>query len=196
MELVRGPNLHYWLEGGPRSTAAIARVMLAAGEGLRAAHQAGIVHCDVKPDNILIGDDGRPRLADFGVALVGSNRGPEQAERPARRCSARAAALRGTPSYMAPEHHASGLADERSDQFSFFAATYEALSQRRLHARQIDDQTYDELPGRALREVRIPRRLRPVIARGLAAAPADRHADLGEALDAFRRALVPIPLRR
>jgi serine/threonine protein kinase/tetratricopeptide (TPR) repeat protein len=72
MELVAGPTLRAWLKTKPSYRDTL-RVFLAAGEGLAAAHRAGLVHRDVKPDNVILGEDGRPRVLDFGlVRAVGT----------------------------------------------------------------------------------------------------------------------------
>src|SRR5690606_7974138 len=67
MEYVEGQSLRRWLET-PRSLISIFDVYIAAGEGLAAAHRAGLVHRDFKPDNVLVASDGRPRILDFGLA--------------------------------------------------------------------------------------------------------------------------------
>jgi serine/threonine protein kinase len=134
MEYVEGQSLRHWLET-PRSLMAILEVYVAAGEGLAAAHRAALIHRDFKPDNVLVGTDGRPRILDFGLA-----RGPESqasARPPAFADSAEATAtslsrhgvLLGTPAYMAPEQHLGERADARSDQFGFCVALYQALYQ-------------------------------------------------------------------
>ncbi len=68
MELVKGVSLTRWLKQGPRSVAAVLRVFIEAGQGLAGAHAAGLIHRDFKPDNVLVGDDGRVRVVDFGIA--------------------------------------------------------------------------------------------------------------------------------
>src|SRR5262249_52049585 len=68
MELVKGSTLGRWLRDAPRDVRAVTDVMCAAGLGLAAAHAVGIVHRDFKPDNVLVGDDGRVRVTDFGLA--------------------------------------------------------------------------------------------------------------------------------
>jgi serine/threonine protein kinase/tetratricopeptide (TPR) repeat protein len=75
MEYVRGPSLRAWLESNARlsqrmRTREVLRQFVAVGRGLEAAHQAGLVHRDFKPDNVLIGEDGRPRVLDFGLARL------------------------------------------------------------------------------------------------------------------------------
>ena len=75
MEYVPGDNLAGWRAAAPRAWRAVLDVMLGVGEGLAAAHAAGFVHRDVKPPNILVGHDGRPRVGDFGLVRVTSDGG-------------------------------------------------------------------------------------------------------------------------
>lgn len=160
MEFVEGTTLSEW-QRSARSWEEILRMYGEAGSGLQAAHEAGLVHRDFKPENVLVGRDGRPRVADFGLArsdsvhqaaMPGSARSApaspavdlEQAatlapSSPTSQDSGRLlqspltqdGAILGTPAYMSPEQHDGQPADARSDQFSFCAALYEALYRQR-----------------------------------------------------------------
>ena len=78
LELIKGRSLHEWLKERPRSTSDILQVLRAAGRGLAAAHHAGIVHRDFKPANVMVGEDGRARVLDFGVARGMARSGSEE----------------------------------------------------------------------------------------------------------------------
>lgn len=136
MELVEGLTLKQWLAGRPRPWTQVREVFLDAGRGLAAAHGAGLVHRDFKPGNVVIGKDGRTRVMDFGLARQSG--GTESVEPPPGAEGAppprlsdgsltRPGSVVGTPAYMSPEALAGLPADERSDQFSFCRALYEAL---------------------------------------------------------------------
>ncbi|MFT3696784.1 MAG: serine/threonine-protein kinase [Kofleriaceae bacterium] len=141
MELIDGDTLRNWLKT-ERSWQDIVPVMRAAGAGLAAAHRAGLVHRDFKPDNVLVGNDGRVRVMDFGLArLAGHEPQDVKAARTSdlsietrsplsERLTATGAVL-GTPAYMAPEIYAAQGADARADQFAFGVAMYEALYRER-----------------------------------------------------------------
>jgi hypothetical protein len=119
MELVEGRTLRDWLADERRGWREIVRLFAAAGRGLAAAHAAGIIHRDFKPENVLIGDDGRVRVGDFGLAgSAGEGGGGSE----------------GTPAYMSPEQHRRDTLDARSDQFAFCVALHEALHGKRPFA--------------------------------------------------------------
>ena len=134
MELVRGSTLKHWLQK-PRPQADILRVMIDAGRGLLAAHKAQIIHRDFKPDNVLIDEEGRARVSDFGLARATEDRdiSTDTPVTPMRQTGeridlTRTGELMGTPAYMAPEQHQRVVVDARCDQFSFAVACFEALT--------------------------------------------------------------------
>ena len=134
MEFVEGATLTQWLEKKP-SWPEILQVFLQAADGLAAAHDAGIVHRDFKPDNVLVGSDGRVRVLDFGLAKGGEPSRDSAMDREALDAGAlldernltRTGAMMGTPAYMAPEQFLGGDIDARTDQFAFCVALYEGL---------------------------------------------------------------------
>jgi eukaryotic-like serine/threonine-protein kinase len=197
MELVEGQSLAQWLDGEPRPWREVLAMAIQAGRGLAAAHAVGIVHRDFKPDNVLVGRDGRARVADFGLARA-IDRTSGDAELPTTNPSALTSgalqltatgALLGTPAYMAPEQHLREPCDARADQFSFCVASWEALWGRRpfrgdsLHALALAvTEGQIELPEDPRG---VPTRVRAVLLRGLSTAPADRFAAMDDLLDAL-----------
>jgi len=137
MELVCGQTLGDWIRGERRPWPEVVKVFLAAGRGLEAAHRAGLVHRDFKPDNVLIADDGSVKVTDFGLArVVRSGLPVDDAHRRAISVGdgstldlelTRDGAIMGTPAYMAPEQHRGDEIDARSDQFALCVALYQAL---------------------------------------------------------------------
>lgn len=129
MELVEGHTLAHWLAAERRWLREVIAMFIAAGHGLAAAHAAGLVHRDFKPENVLIGKDGRARVTDFGLAHraeLPADPGPSSPSATDRRRTTRL--LAGTPFYMAPEQLKRERVDARTDQFSFCVALYAALT--------------------------------------------------------------------
>ncbi len=133
MELVEGCSLRAWL-AEPRPRAAILAVFRQAAEGLVAAHCADLVHRDFKPENVLVGNDGRVKIVDFGLAAVdlvpdgGSAESCALAPTTPLHRLTRTGLVVGTPAYMAPEQFGGGEPDARSDQFAFAVCLWEALA--------------------------------------------------------------------
>jgi hypothetical protein len=185
MERVTGKNLRGWLAAAPRTIAEILEVFGEAGRGLIAAHDAGIVHRDFKPDNVLVGDDGRARVTDFGLAF------DHRAVELEPSCETATRPIAGTPTYMAPEQHANGNADPRTDQFSFAVALYEALYGKRPFSAASRDELAAAVVGGQIDAVppgsRVPGSLRAILLRALATKPGDRYPTLAELLRALGR---------
>jgi len=175
MEYISGQTLRSWLAEGKRSVAEILDVLVKAGRGLAAGHHAGLIHRDFKPDNVLIGHDGRVRVIDFGLARP---EGPTDHAEPA---------LFGTPLYMAPEQHDNRELDARTDQFSFCVALYEALYRHP----PFPTQSYPLLVHAVISghvivpepDPRIPPRVVDAVMRGLRANPDERFPIIDELLD-------------
>ena len=189
MERVLGRSLKQWLEDRPPWTE-IQRVFLDAGRGLAAIHAAGIAHRDIKPGNILVGDDGRARIADLGLALA-------DPEAPIKTRLAMVDSITlhsaGTPAYMAPEQLRGEPGGVAADQFAFGLTLFEALT------------AADAFPGESI-EARLaameagapqlptvaPAWLMAAARRAIAFEPSERFADL----DAMVVALARVPRRR
>ncbi|MBN1205816.1 MAG: serine/threonine protein kinase [Myxococcaceae bacterium] len=145
MEFIQGRTLSDWARKTQHTWQETLRLFLEAGKGLKAAHASGLVHRDFKPANVLIGDNGRVCVLDFGLArladeaaaeeaaLTGEAEGldPESAEPLALAMPERDDIAVGTPQYMPPEQYMSTVVDQRADQFSFCASLYWALYRKR-----------------------------------------------------------------
>ncbi len=194
MERVDGATARVWRDAAPRSDAEILAVYRQAAAGLAAAHRAGLVHRDVKPDNILVGDDGRTRITDFGLAALG---GPAAAtgvddatadDVPVTMTAplTRSGAIVGTPAYMAAEAHRGRPVDARSDQFGFCVSVWEALAGTSPFA----GTTYRERARRVCAdEVEPAPTISPplanVLRRGLAADPEQRWPSMDALVEAL-----------
>ena len=193
MELVEGTNARAWARATRRSWQDVVEVYRQAGTGLAVAHEAGIVHRDFKPENVLIGADGRVRVADFGIASQARSVSGELDTQVEREDGVTlTGSTMGTPAYMAPELDGGHPADERSDQFSFCVALSEALCGRRPEREDVRRTGEGSKRADASPEVRLPAWLETVIDRGLAVDPAARYPDMR----ALVAALDPAPRRR
>ncbi|MFO0723349.1 MAG: serine/threonine-protein kinase [Myxococcota bacterium] len=191
MELVDGGTLGAWLRAEQRGVEEILRVFEEAGRGLAAAHRAGIIHRDFKPENVLIGSDGRPRVTDFGLAQQGLEpTAPSDEATPVAPLTRTGVAV-GTPAYMAPEQIAGRPIDARADVYGFAVALYEALHGERPFSAP----TLGEL-RRAIEagtvatpraDRRVPAEIHRIVRRGLAARPEDRWPTMDALLDALAR---------
>ena len=214
MEFIEGPTFGDWMRAQTRSWREVLAVLEPVAAGLSAAHAAGLVHRDVKPDNVMLSTEAdgtitRVRLMDFGLARTIAARvddGEDITDVGGRTPTPRApehSARAGTPGYMAPEQWLNLPCDARSDQFSFCVMLWESLfSKRAFTGETLADLAANVLAG-ALQPLprgnRVPSWLRRVVRRGLARNPVDRHASMAALLLALaqgragagrRRALV------
>jgi len=207
MAFIEGETLRRWLATSTRTVAEIVDVFVGAAQGLAAAHAAGIVHRDFKPGNVLITEQGRAYVADFGLARADRGESHDEAatdsagdSRPAADESACGALLDtltdhnaalGTLPYMAPEQQLGRSLDERADQYGFCVSLYEALYGKRpfrgpnaqaLLARKIRNRVPLLPPDR-----RVPRWLHRIITRGLAPRARDRFDSMRELIAALEQ---------
>ncbi len=181
MELVDGGNLAERLAALDDDARfdTVVDAMLQAGEGLHAAHGAGVVHRDFKPANVLVGKDGRIRVADFGLASRGDTREASDSD-------SEASVGVGTPAYMAPEQWTETV-DARADQYAYCVVFWEALFGARP---DLDD--LRPPPGARARAVALVEVLR----RGLQETREDRYPSMHELLEAIRDVVFERPRRR
>jgi hypothetical protein len=199
MELVDGAPISRWLIEQRPGWRAIVDVFMQAGRGLVAAHQLGIVHRDIKPDNILVANNGRVLVGDFGLAGLAGNLTPVADPSPSPGpppSLTQTGAVLGTPAYMSPEQHDGKTGDALSDQFSFAVSLYESLHRRRPFA------------GRSAGEIAaatragqlappgdgVPRAIDRVLSVALAPEPSRRYASMEDLLAALERARTRRPV--
>ncbi|MBL9101985.1 MAG: serine/threonine protein kinase [Myxococcales bacterium] len=203
MELIDGVTLKAYFRGKPRRWREVVEIMLGAGEGLAAAHAAGLVHRDFKPDNVLVESGQRVRVLDFGLArpaydVDGPTLKAEALANPSRTGS-QASVLRtltqtgtvvGTPAYMAPEQHLGRGVDARSDQFSFCVTLYECLFRARPFAGDTQSElTLNVVEGKLQWPAErgdAPPELIALLQRGLATEPGQRFPAMEELLAELR----------
>ncbi len=217
MEYIEGKTLEQWLQQTARPWPQIVDTLLEAGTGLAAAHAAGLVHRDFKPTNVIVGDDGRVRVLDFGLARRFETRsgtsslssgddddaddddddldvedGRAGPRYPLSESVTETGMVMGTPAYMAPEQFFGGTVDARTDQFAFCVVLYRAL----FSTAPFPGKTFEEL-GRSVergelteppRASSVPRAIRAALQRGLAVQSADRFATIDDLLAALRHA--------
>lgn len=197
MELVEGTTLRAWQTAAPRTWREVVTMYIAAGRGLVAAHDAGIVHRDFNPGNVLVGKDGSIRVADFGLARALELPDEERPAGPTSTSNVGGDALTtvgtvvGTPAYMAPEQHEGDPVGPLADQFAFAAAMWEALA----GARPFVGASIEEL-ALAKREARLgptprhaPGWLVAHLRRALRPDPGDRHASMADLVRALEHGL-------
>ena len=189
MDLVDGDTLRAWAAKRP-GWRAIARVLADVARGLAAVHAAGVLHRDVKPDNVIVGAEGRARIGDFGLARSGA--APAAANDAPITTGTTVA---GTPAYMAPEVLRGGSATTASDQFGFGVTAYEVIAGARPFAGRTWSELARAIDRGAPRLRDVPGWLDVIVRRCLGSHPARRFAsltDVADALDAGLRRRRPI----
>jgi tetratricopeptide (TPR) repeat protein len=209
MELVDGKDLRHWLDtaphDAPRSWREIIGLFVQAGRGLAAAHAAGIVHRDFKPDNVMLDSHGRARVTDFGLARGQGEEdesiGPIEPTASLSATLTRTGSVVGTPSYMSPEQHIGRPVDARADQYAFCVSLYEALYRERpFVGRDLQDLAnqkwaesfYSDVAQQLRRGV--PPGVHAAIVRGLKRRVELRFESMTALLDALEQASAP-PVR-
>jgi tRNA A-37 threonylcarbamoyl transferase component Bud32 len=207
MEYIEGHTLRDWVEREDPPWQTIVERYLQAAAGLHAAHLKGLIHRDVKPDNLLVDHDGRVRVMDFGLArslsvevdVLEADASPAVGLE--RSSVTRTGARLGTPAYMAPEQHLGGEVGAAADQFALCVSLWEALCGRRpFKGSTVQALAMEVCAGRVARPdvmpIGVPAAVWTALERGLSPAPRDRWPSvqaLGQALEA---ALVPAPAPR
>lgn len=192
MEFVGGRTLTQWRHDRQPGWKSLLTIMLDAGAGLAAVHAAGLVHRDFKPANLMVGDDGRVRVMDFGLAQQDVGLLPTNGAEPISRNLDRTfGGGGGTPAYMAPEQHAGEPMDARADQFAFCVVLWEALyGARPFDGSGMTDVFVAITEGRVARPSgnhRVPGWLHRTMVRGLAAKPEARWPSMTALLEVLAR---------
>jgi tetratricopeptide (TPR) repeat protein len=207
MELVQGCDLQAWLKRSKRGWREIIDQFVAAGDGLAAAHGAGLIHRDFKPGNVLVGNDGRVRVTDFGLARAAESADWESLEATAATLTlpltgaegsspletplTQHGMVLGTPAYMAPEQALEGRADHRSDQYAFCVSLYVALfGEHPLGKSSSIPEFAAKIASEEARAPsgnhQVPARVVDATMKGLSRSPADRFPDMDALLDILR----------
>ncbi|MEM7151894.1 MAG: serine/threonine-protein kinase [Myxococcota bacterium] len=199
MELVKGQTLSAWARRGPHSPKRMLEVLEAAAQGLGAVHDAGFVHRDFKPANVMLDDDGRVLVMDFGLARLVERQAPGSLDGTTSVVSleptgdlTRDGMVVGTPPYMAPEQHHTVDIDARADQYAFCVTAFQLW----LGRRPFDTRDFEALARDKHRanfdfedaKVPVPRELRGVLTRGLSPEPDGRF----ESMHALRAQLAKV----
>ena len=200
MEFVDGGTMSSWMRRRPPWREVI-EVFVRAGSGLAAAHSEGLVHRDFKPDNVLMGSDGRVRVVDFGLARPAEATHEDEEPRRSRQEQpdhdslntplTRTGAVMGTPAYMSPEQHLGQPADARSDQYSFCVALWEALYGQRpfggTSLAELTTNVLDGVPRDPPPNSHVPRWITAALRRGLSRNPDHRFPTMEHLLAELRR---------
>jgi hypothetical protein len=196
MALVKGPTLREWIELHKPDWQTVVSMFIDAGRGLEKAHGQGLVHRDFKPDNVLVDEDGRALVSDFGLVTVLEERPTPrvpnnhamlgEGSNGAAFASATSQYVVGTPGYMAPEQLKGMTVDAKGDQFSFCVSLYEALYGEHPLAKSAP-LTHDWHPRAPPADTEVPAAVWPILERGMAPDPNDRWETMTELIQSLSR---------
>jgi WD40 repeat protein/tRNA A-37 threonylcarbamoyl transferase component Bud32 len=203
MEFIEGETLKKWQAAPDREWREVVDKYLAAGAGLAAAHHAGIIHRDFKPENVLVAQDGQVRVLDFGLAreagkldeptvnpvVVTASSSQKALATPLTETGA----LMGTPAYMAPEQFHGKPTDARTDQFAFCISLFEGLyGERPFVGKKLAELAHAVVTGEVappLRYTKVPVWLHKLLLRGLSVRPDERYESVAELLEQLEAGL-------
>jgi serine/threonine protein kinase/Tfp pilus assembly protein PilF len=188
-EFVDGSTLKEWVRERHPSWRAVVELLTGVADGLAAAHGAGILHRDIKPQNILVAKNGYAKLADFGLAKFENPSALEDATQTLTEGRTRPGTVLGTVAYMSPEQASARPVDARSDIFSFGIVLYEALSGHRPFETGSNIETLRAIirePAPPL-DNEIPPGLRAVVEKTLEKDPAERYQTMRDMVVDLRR---------
>ena len=199
MELIDGRPLSDQLAEGRLPIREVVEIAVQVGDALAAAHEAGVIHRDLKPQNIVLTSGGRAKIVDFGLSKIADRPDGSHAETVPGDTLTAGHAVLGTVGYMAPEQVMAVAVDGRADQFALGCILYEMLTGRRAFRRETAVQTMtsileDEPPSIAGLRPEVPQPLVSIISRCLEKRPDQRYAstrDLAHDLrDAYEQILL------
>ena len=187
-EFVDGGTLKDWARTEKRGWREIVGLLLGVADGLAAAHGKGILHRDIKPDNILVGRNGYAKLSDFGLAKLQEQVPPRAITQTLSKYTGPGIVI-GTISYMSPEQASGQMLDQRSDIFSFGIVLFELLAGKRPFERTTDLEVmqailHSDAPPLA---ADVPVALQMLVAKALEKAPPDRYQSMRELVVDLRR---------
>ena len=188
-EFIDGGTLKAWASADKRTWREIVALLLGVADGLAAAHGAGIIHRDIKPDNILVGSNGYAKLSDFGLAKLQERATPEALTRTLNSHQTGPGVIIGTVAYMSPEQASGQPTDPRGDIFSFAIVLYELLAGRRPFDGATDLDVLQAIVRSAPPTLGedVPYALRMVVEKALEKVPADRYQSTRELVIDLRR---------